>query len=215
MFGSHLCHSFRIAASSIFQDYQAGRGLGLVPWETTFTDTSLLAIGRSHASSIYAHRFDGAMEAKTGVDWEWWIRSTTGIRGLRIQAKRRALATNSYGTTKKVGSVLQVDLLVKRASARSTEPFYCLYGDQVPSTSPPGASVGPCPHGFYDPTLWGASLLSAHVVWAHERRLRRRPRPDLLHWARPWHQLVCEWTGLLTGTCLRRSTRLSRGRGTR
>lgn len=189
-----LCHSFRAAASTMFLDYQAGRGLGLVPWETTFTDTSLLSISRAHARSIHAHRFDGAMEAKTGTDWEWWIRSPLGTRGLRIQAKRRALATNAYGTTKKVGTHLQVELLLRRGAARRTTPLYCLYGDQVPGVSPVGASPGPCPHGIYDPTLWGASLVSAHTVWAHEKRGQVRPRPDLLERARPWHQLVC-WQG--------------------
>lgn len=186
----HLCQTFRAGASSVFDSYQRGRSTGLVPWETSFTDFLLLSIATAHPREVIAHRFDGRSEATTGADWEWWFRTPTGIEGLRVQAKRRNPRTGDYGIRKSVHNQLQVDLLIQRAVARGVEPFYCLYGDRVASGPDSTATPGPCPHGPFDPTLWGASLVPAGVVATRVRRGGRR-QPDLLGDGRPWHILVC------------------------
>lgn len=184
-----LCPTFRDAATTIFRDYQAGRPVGLVPWETSFTDSALLRIATRHPHQVLAHRFDGKNERATGADWEWWFCSPAGITGLRVQAKRMDPKRDSFSVSKRVDGVQQAETLCRAAYVRRASPFYVLYGDRVPTTTQPTVAPGPCPHGPFDPTLWGAALVHASVVRA--RLAGPRPARSLLELASPWHHLVC------------------------
>lgn len=184
-----LCQTFRAVARTTFRDYQAGRPVGLVPWETSFTDAALLRIATRRPREVLAHRFDGQSERATGADWEWWFCSPRGFAGLRVQAKRMAPKTNSFPVSKSVDGVQQAEVLIRAARSRRATPFYVLYGDRVPTATQPAVAPGPCPHGPFDPTLWGAALVHAEVV--HQRLVGPRPRRSLLADAWPWHHLVC------------------------
>jgi len=185
----HLCETFRHVAVSVFDDYQRGRAVGIVPWETSFTDFALLKIATAHAHEVLVHRFDGKSEAVTGADWEWWFCSRTGFTGLRVQAKRMEPTRNQFRVPKLVGGVQQAVLLVNDAAARGAHPFYCLYSDKIPIWPTPAATPGPCPHGPFDPRLWGTAVAHAEVVrmWLETAR----PRRPLLESSWPWHRIVC------------------------
>lgn len=190
---THLCETFRHVAASVFADYQRGRAVGLVPWETSFTDFALLKIASAHPRQVLVHRFDGRSEAVTGADWEWWFCSQQGFTGVRMQAKRMPPGRTSFPVSKSKGGVQQAELLATDAVARGAHPLYCLYSDQIPAGPVPTAPPGPCPHGPFNPHLWGAAIVHAEVVryWLGTPPRQRRP---LQGFASPWHHLVCTST---------------------
>lgn len=192
-----LCTGFREAAAATADRYARGRLVGIVPWETTFTDTALLSIASRFPGRVVARRFDAAREASTGADWQWWFRDRTGFAGMRVQAKRRDPSTGSLGLRAKApappAGERQARRLVRQARADGLTAFYGFYSDVPPRGAAP-ASTGPCPHGPLDPDQWGISLLLASTALRHAedpRRTNRARTEAIAASGHPWWRLVC------------------------
>jgi hypothetical protein len=191
-----LCPAFREAAAATADAYGRGRLVGIVPWETTFTDTALLSIAVRLPGRVIAQRFGAAREATTGADWQWWFMDDTGYAGMRVQAKRRDPDTGSLGLRAMAPpqpDERQARRLVRAAAADGLTAFHCFYSYRPPQGADP-ASAGPCPHGPLDPDQWGASLLLANAALRHAEdpaRLSRVRYEAIAASARPWWQAVC------------------------
>jgi hypothetical protein len=191
-----LCWAFREAAASTAGAYGSGRLVGIVPWETTFTDTALLSIAVRLPGRVLAQRFGAAREAQTGADWQWWFKDDTGFAGMRVQAKRRHPDDGSLGLKAMAPPPpveRQARRLVDAAAADGLTAFYCFYSYRPPQGADP-ASTGPCPHGPLDPDQWGASLLLGRTAVRHaedKSRLSAVLNEAIAAAARPWWQAVC------------------------
>lgn len=191
-----LCPAFREAAAATADAYGRGRLVGIVPWETTFTDMALMSIAVRLPGRVLAQRFGAAREATTGADWQWWFKDDTGYAGMRVQAKRRDPGSGSLGLRAMAPpppNERQARRLVRVAAAEGLTAFYCFYSYRPPQGADP-ASTGPCPHGSVDADQWGASLLLARSALRHAedpRPLSAVRNEAIAATARPWWQAVC------------------------
>ena len=105
------------------------RGLGF--GEETITDLVLLEITKRQPYDVITVKYGRTYEAHEGADWEWWILSTSGIIGLRFQAKRVHFSTSGYEYThldyKQKNNQYQVDILIQRAQRLRLVPLYIFY----------------------------------------------------------------------------------------
>lgn len=191
-----LCSAFREAAAGTAGAYGSGRLVGIVPWETTFTDAALLSIAVRLPGRVLAQRFGAAREAETGADWQWWFKDDTGYAGMRVQAKRRRPDDGSLGLRAMAPPPpieRQARRLITAAAADGLTAFYCFYSYRPPQGAGP-ASTGPCPHGPLDPGQWGASLLLGRTALRHAEdnaKLSAVRNEAIAATARPWWQAVC------------------------
>lgn len=191
-----LCDGFRNAAAATAEAYGRGRLVGIVPWETTFTDMLLLSVATAFPGRVIAQRFAAPTEAATGADWQWWFKDDTGYAGMRVQAKRRDPSTGSLGLRAMAPpppTERQARRLVDAAAADGLPAFYCFYSYRPPQGAG-AASTGPCPHGPLDAAQWGASLLlGSAAVRAAEApgRLSRAREETLAATATPLWRAVC------------------------
>ena len=191
-----LCSAFREAAAATAGAYASGRLVGLVPWETTFTDVALLSIAVRLPGRVLAQRFGAAREAETGADWQWWFKDDTGYAGMRVQAKRRDPKDGGLGLRAMAPpppTERQARRLVRAAAADGLTAFHCFYSYRPPQGADP-ASTGPCPHGPLDPDQWGASLLLGRTALRHAEDTARHSRvrnEAIAATAQPWWQAVC------------------------
>lgn len=106
-----------------------GYRLGIRQGETALTDTLLLEIARARLPSMRIIKTAHAAERSQGTDWEWWVGSRRhGWIRYAIQAKKISFPHDTYQMLgHKVGSRLQVDLLLDYARANQSVALYCLY----------------------------------------------------------------------------------------
>lgn len=97
--------------------------------EETITDLNLLEIRRSGVRGVRVWKCPKGQEAKTGLDWEWFIGSdTVGWLRYAVQAKKLKLDTKIYDKlSHKVRKRLQAEILESYAEANDAVPLYCLY----------------------------------------------------------------------------------------
>ena len=107
--------------------------------EETITDLLQLEIARFGPPDIYVQKMTKAHEARSGVDWEWWVgNGRSGWLRLAVQAKK-IYQTGRYDALKhKVkkasgGVLLQHNALQRYADATSAVPLYCLFNHVPPA----------------------------------------------------------------------------------
>ncbi|MGW3890409.1 hypothetical protein ACWD69_17105 [Micromonospora chokoriensis] len=206
-----LCPSFRSIAANVTWSNTAGRSVGLVPLETTFTDTALLALATQHRGRIRIQRFNAHEEARSGADWEWWIRDRHGYVGFRVQAKRAHPRTGRVALDQRAATTAsfdkQVEVFADRCRADNILGLYCIYSDWQPKKAGL-AGPGPCPHGPHDTAQWGCTIVLADTAL----RLATSNRCDadtVLSNGMPWYHLVCHTRESMTIGIHRVSKRLT------
>lgn len=97
--------------------------------EETITDLNLLEIRRSGVRGVRVWKCPKGQEAKTGLDWEWFVGSDeVGWLRYAVQAKKLKLGTKVYDKlSHKVRKRLQAEILESYAEANEAIPLYCLY----------------------------------------------------------------------------------------
>jgi hypothetical protein len=106
-----------------------GHSLSIRQGESAITDTLLLEIARASLPSMKILKTSQAEECSKGTDWEWWVGSRRhGWLRYAIQAKKIFFPRDTYQMLgHKVGSRLQVDVLLDYATANQAVALYCLY----------------------------------------------------------------------------------------
>ncbi|MCM4083551.1 hypothetical protein [Paractinoplanes hotanensis] len=189
-----LCPAFRSIAARVAWSTTAGRSVGLVPVEPTFTDNALLKLATQHRDRVKIQRFTAHEEAQNGADWEWWIRDHHRYTGFRIQAKRANPRTGRVALDQPAAGGApfdkQVEAFVNRCRADGVPGLYCVYSDWQPRSA--GISgPGPCPHGPADAAQWGCTVLLAET--AHRLATWKRCDAEtVLAAGMPWYHLVCD-----------------------
>ncbi|MEU4712086.1 winged helix-turn-helix domain-containing protein [Micromonospora purpureochromogenes] len=190
-----LCPTFRAIASNVATTFGHGRSVGLVPWETTFTDNLLLHLALTHPGQIRVERFGAHREADTGADWEWWFHHHRSYVGFRMQAKRVSPASRRFALDQPAAArlnCLQVEAFADSCRRDGLPGLYCLYSDHQPGRAPGAGSNGACPHGALDHTQWGCALLPVPAALRHVREGRSLRSDVVLSGAWPWYRLVCQ-----------------------
>ena len=184
-----LCSTFRALATDVSWTINQAMAVGLVPWETTFTDNLLLRLALSHPGQILLERLAPRREGTIGADWEWWIREGTTYMGFRIQAKRADPERGTFALTRKTTRGSQAELFEERCRSDRIPGLYCLYAGTGPTPSRLDRT-GPCPHGHTDPSQWGCALLPVQTALRLLDRSISKTGPVLAE-AWPWYHLVC------------------------
>nr|WP_128136012.1 winged helix-turn-helix domain-containing protein [Micromonospora provocatoris] len=189
-----LCPSFRSIAANVTWSTAAGRLVGLVPMEPTFTDNALLALAIQHSGQIKIQRFTSYEEAQSGADWEWWIRDRYGYAGFRVQAKRANPVTAQIALDQRAATTAsfekQIEVFVNRCRTDNILGLYCIYSDWQPSR-PQLAGPGPCPHGPADLAQWGCTIVFAETA-LRLTASNQRDADTMLCNGMPWYHLVCQ-----------------------
>ncbi|WP_306436749.1 MULTISPECIES: DUF6615 family protein [unclassified Rhodococcus (in: high G+C Gram-positive bacteria)] len=126
---NHMVHAMNFAASDTWDLMETGIAGGIGPGEETLTDLNLIRL-QTHIPSLRVTKFDKAVEAGNGADWEWWIGSSAEERWikLRIQAKRASHDADMYeqlGHT--VKGVKQYDNLIFKSLTEDAIPLYVFF----------------------------------------------------------------------------------------
>jgi hypothetical protein len=207
-----LCPSFRSIAANVAWSTTAGRSVGLVPLEPTFTDNALLALAIQHRGQVKIQRFTSYEEARSGADWEWWIRDRHGYAGFRVQAKRANPDTGRIALDQPAAATApfdkQIEAFVNRCRADNILGLYCIYSDRQPSR-PQLAGPGPCPHGPADPAQWGCTIVLAETALRLEAS-NQRDAATVLSSGMPWYHLVCPTGASVTAGIRRVVERLAK-----
>lgn len=129
---SPMCHSFQEIGSWVWQRIELAQQVGLAFSEETITETVLLHLASRHPDKIKIRAFSKRKEAKNGSDWEWWVGQAGSWFGMRVQAKRIKLPSETFAPLQKYGRpkgsmVGQIDKLISQAKADKINPAYCLY----------------------------------------------------------------------------------------
>jgi hypothetical protein len=110
-----------------------GRRLGVGMGEVGITDQNMLTLVREHPS-LLVRKYSGYEEARTGADWEWWLRTSDGWICLVFQAKVLNVNGRYPGITKRqADGEPQINLLLRNCLVRSERlqgtvwPLYCFY----------------------------------------------------------------------------------------
>jgi hypothetical protein len=187
-----LCQRFQNLAASVWnrslQSYQLGIPLG----EQGITDYLLIELALLRSRNIRIGIVSGALEARIGCDWEWWIGSgATGWIRYAIQAKKYYFNKSRYEKLSHVTGAgqLQIDLLENYAIHANAVPLYCLYNyfDQVNALM-----HWHCQQPFREEFL-GCSLASIQTIRAAIAN-RGQKSFDAVHRqpsTLPWHCIVC------------------------
>lgn len=188
---SLLCHSFQEIGGWVWQRIALAQQVGLAFSEETITETVLLQLASRHPGSVTIQAFSKRDEAVNGSDWEWWIGQTGSWFGMRVQAKRIKLPSEtfrplqSYGRSK--GSTIgQIDRLISRAATDHLNPAYCLY---FVSYKWPALKAWPV-YTF----LGGGPISPQGCLMADASAVKAIGKDSLVALAPisvPWHLLVC------------------------
>lgn len=185
-----LCQTFQELAAQTWQRLRDAERTGLFWSEETNTETILMELMRRHPHQVGVRAFTKAAEARNGADWEWWIGSSEGWFGMRIQAKRLKLPSESFSklqTQKAKGQPdTQINTLISSAYADRLTPAYCFY---VFSNRWPSAALWAAPR-VNTSAISPLGCLIAHA--GAVRSVGSNALSKLLPVAAPWHLLVCQ-----------------------
>lgn len=127
MFDAEAVKLFERLAEATWDRICYGEELDCRQSETTITDINLLELRRARLRSVRVEKASPPKEARTGLDWEWWIGSDLfGWWRYAVQAKKLS-ARDSYALRHRVGGQFQLTLLEKYARANGCIPLYCFY----------------------------------------------------------------------------------------
>lgn len=164
---------------------------GLAFSEETITESVLLDLQTSHPNHVKIKAFTKPQEKINGADWEWWIGEPGSWLGMRVQAKRIKLPSETFASLQSYGIVKgkgtsQIDNLIARAQFDQLNAAYCLYTvtRKLPMlrTWPTYTVTG---GGPISPQ--GCLIADAHAVKA----IGKNRLADLAQVCIPWHLLVC------------------------
>ncbi len=115
-------------AEATWDRLRLARDLGVRFGEETLTDLILLELKRALPDQMQIAQMTNVEEARSGADWEWWIRRQHHWVRYVVQAKRLNLRNDRYtGLTHRIGSQYQFDVLRGYALRNGAMPIYCLY----------------------------------------------------------------------------------------
>ena len=124
---------FEKLARDTWERIRLGESYNCSQGEETLTDINLLDILLlSSPRDIRVKKATKALEARCGIDWEWWIGSNRqpGFRGwwrYAVQAKKINKSRSYSKLRHKVGNQDQFELLEAYAEANHCIPLYCFY----------------------------------------------------------------------------------------
>jgi len=139
-----LCNTFKyiskyvwnlLSDSHYYGFYQTSPkhiSIGLSLSEETISDMTLLKTSQRHPYDIISVKFGKTLESGEGTDWEWWVISSSGIIGLKLQAKRIHVKSNNYEYTfldykPKNSKKYQAEILVEQAQKKRMIPLYIFF----------------------------------------------------------------------------------------
>jgi hypothetical protein len=159
--------------------------------EETITDNNLLQLQVENLHGIRTYKNSKLKEGReTGADWEWWILSSKGVLGLRIQAKKidsKRLLYPELNKQGKKGALIQANKLIKDARQKHMIPLYVFYNFWDLAVLPLDWK---CHCEDLDITLWGCSIASADNVKA-KMIGKGSTLEDMLEISHPWSCLFC------------------------
>ena len=134
--------------------------------EDTITEINLLRLKSAQLPGMKIRRVPSRQEeARTGIDWEWWI-GTDGFGWLRyaVQAKK-LYADGRYRCLKHpVHGRQQMDILADYSNIKNAIPLYCFYNFQLSRDGPkPNEQCGQCGIGC-SKEQFGCTIVPLHVV---------------------------------------------------
>lgn len=181
----------REAAWIWYEKAQAAR-LGLFLNEETITETILLNLARRfHGGKLLIRPFTKAAETKNGADWEFWVVQGHDSLGFRVQAKR-LFPSGYYGSLHPSRS--QTSNLIGRAG--NCLPVFALYNDADCYMSLlPNCGCAERRSEYRGPSFWGCLLIPARAV----QKLGSNDHRALAPRAIPWHCLLCDHSGSVSG----------------
>lgn len=192
---SDLCYSFQKIASWVWEKIELSEKSGLAFSEETITETILLELATNHPAKVKIKAFTKNAEGVNGSDWEWWIGNAGRWLGMRVQAKKIKLPSETFAPLQKYGvkkgsKIGQIDKLLSHAKADQLNPAYCLYfvSKKWPTlrTWPVYNIVG---GGPVSPQ--GCLIADATAVKAVGKDSLAALAPVCV----PWHLLVCHCAG--------------------
>lgn len=185
----NLCHHFQTTAIDTWIKIATSHKIGFTYGEETITESILLNLHQNFQEKIKIWPYDKRKkEPNTGADWEWWIGISGAWFGMRVQAKKISLPSETYGsiltyrTTSKTKN--QIQILIEQSKRYSVTPIYCLYTHSSVVPSP----VPNCMPSLSRKMVNGCLICHAEVV----ERIASNKLIDLAPNLVPWHFLVCE-----------------------
>lgn len=190
LFTRSLCYDFIAQSSDTWVRIRYGRLTRIYVYEESITDHNLLTLQMRHPHRVSSQKFTKHMESIHGADWEWWLGSTAGWLGLRVQAKKLNSRTLKYtGLDRTTSRGRQIDLLINHSMSSNPPkiPIYVFYNYwDVRRYVPPWL----CCSYLRSYDMLGCGLSDAHYV----RAVLNRGSKDLTRIAGtmyPWSCLVC------------------------
>lgn len=180
---------FEELAEATWDRIRFGERLDCPQQEETITDINLLDLKRARLANVHVRKVGRKKEARTGLDWEWWIGSDrTGWWRYAVQAKK-VNELRRYGSLrKKVRGRFQLHILESYARLKGCVPLYCLYNF---SSLPNNSSYWNCNLSYDEPQL-GCTVARLDVVKQAFRK--RAPKTfEALHLSKatlPWRCLI-------------------------
>ena len=179
-----ICKTFQNLATATRRRILSADELGLRWSEETNTEFLLLRLKIKHPTEVRIRAFKKHEEAINGADWEWWLVGGRGAAyGMRVQAKRIKLNTETFGYLRyrrKGQPHDQMTNLIRRARSDNLDPVYCFY-------------VASCRQKWrrITPPLSCCMIGHAQQVQSAQSNRLRDLHPLLI----PWEKLVCPSTG--------------------
>ncbi len=181
---------FESLAAATWDRIRFGEELDCPQQEETITDINLLDLKRARLANVHVRKVSRKREARTGLDWEWWIGSDrTGWWRYAVQAKKMD-QSGRYDLRKKVRKrgQFQLRILEEYARLKGCVPLYCLYNfSSLPDNSP----YWNC-NLSYDEPQFGCTVARLDVVKQAFRK--RKPKTfEALHLTKgtvPWRCLI-------------------------
>lgn len=173
--------------------------------EETISDTVLLSMAAEKHSQIRIYKCPKRLEARIGLDWEWFIGSTgTGWMHFAVQAKKLTVHVDEHNHEEtrydslqhKVlidgNQVPQIALLEKYANAVQAMPLYCLYNYCAKQF--PIEDYWRCCSTSIDEEQFGCTLAPLEAI-DHALKTRGQRTFEAIHRSpavMPWRCLCCE-----------------------
>jgi hypothetical protein len=174
-----LCKTFHSLAAATRRRIISADEVGLRWSEESNTEFLLLRLKIKHSSEVLIKAFNKREEGINGADWEWWFIGANANFGMRVQAKRIQLETQTFGYLRyrrKGHKRDQMTVLIQGAASDNLTPVYCFY---VASRRRKWRRASGCLIGH-----------AQQIQLVQSNRLR-----DLYPLLIPWDNLVCPSTG--------------------